>query len=199
MADMNKVLCNAQQDLSEQQKRQARQNIGVDLELHESILDYADDWVDISNEFSLFSGVTVYTGPLTQGTVADLKILFSKKLKILYFSNSDCRLVTTSALDFNWRQLLRYNGNRFLTAETGGSNPYPTDYSYPIDVTKGPLLVLCCLDFGSTSEYCMQRWVGTNSSDCGLGAKLILNNGQNSTGVYCSKMAFVVEVPADNA
>ena len=47
MADMNKVLCNVQQNLSDEQKRQARQNIGASDFVSLNLNDYEyDDLID---------------------------------------------------------------------------------------------------------------------------------------------------------
>ena len=156
-----------------------------------TILEYADDWKTITNDFSLVDGSLVYTDNGVQGTLADLNIKFSKKLKLIYFDCPKAWLISTTSLDNNWRRFLVYNGNEFETALNGGTNPNPSSFVLPSDVNRGMVFANCVTHNGTTRDFGMLGYVGSTSSNSGIAVKKI-SSYENPTGVVIDKCVFAV-------
>jgi len=72
--------------------------------LYEYPINYFDDWIDISNEFTLINSFTC------QQT---LKILYSEKSKLIYFKDCGNFKRNSPITEMGWVPYLRYTGSKF--------------------------------------------------------------------------------------
>lgn len=169
-----------------------------DVELHENVLDYSDDWIDISNEFTLFSGCSVYTANDVMGNVSDLHIKFSAKRKWVYF---DCavtaRLLRDTKIEKSdsWVPFLRYDGNRIKLPIDGGLFRQ-NDLTFPIDVSRGQTLFLMCASNTGTTDLCQISY--TTRADPllnGIACKKFIDSGDESYGFLIGQTLWRVDTP----
>lgn len=167
-----------------------------DVELHEYVLDYSDDWIDISNEFTLLSGCSVYTANNVVGNVADLHIKFSAKRKWVYF---DCpvtaRLLRSTKIEKTdaWVPLLRYDGGRLKLPIDGGLFRQ-NDLTFPVDVSRGQTLFLMCSSTVGTTDLCQISY--TVKSDPllnGIACKKFIDSGDESYGFLVGQTLWRVD------
>lgn len=145
------------------------------IETHKHVLEYADDWIDISNEFSISSGFNVYKAHNVLGNVADLKIKYSEQIKAIYFDNDYGAIARNTKIPFDnsWVMLLTYNGNRFNKIEQNFM-------LYPVDVNRGITIDSLTTNYGATTpSLCF--WGFVDSPRLKLGVKKITE--YNSAGL----------------
>lgn len=160
--------------------------------VYNSILEYSDDWKNITEDFSLVDGSLVYIDNNQQGNVSDLNIKFSKKLGTIYFDCAKAWLIANHTLTVGiWNRFLIYNGNEFETVLNGGTNPSPNSFSLPYDVNRGMTLMNLTTSTFTTSDFGVIGYVGTTSLDSGIAVKRI-SNFQSPTGVVIDKCVFSV-------
>ena len=122
---------------------------GGGMEIKEKITDMADDWEDITNDWSLYSGTSIFkrdsSGFVTPGSLDDVSILLSRKLKLFFIQNKNndrVYFVVDSIFPAdNWKTLLEYHGTDFeTTAKNYDNNPERTDFIFPLDINRGESL-----------------------------------------------------------
>lgn len=160
------------------------------------IKNLTDDWVNITNEFSLYDS-NVYKANNEPGDLSDLNILFSKKLKLVYF---DCyqrvRICKSSAITSTggWNTILKYNGNKFNVPPNGGK--FTATYLLnPDKVNRGQPIYTMCHNGASTNALCRfnygRDW---QTSEYGLCIRaLILDPDNQSFGVLIGQCVFEIE------
>lgn len=130
-----------------------------------NIKSLTNDWVNITDEFSLYRS-SVYKENNITGALSDLNILFSKKMKIIYFDCSqEARILSNNEITSTggWHVLLKYNGNRFILNPNGGSMQ-PTLMISPTGVNRGVILfqmaraqagnnALCRAQYAQDADY----------------------------------------------
>lgn len=158
--------------------------------VQKNILELADDWEDISLDFSL-QNANIYVGNWDAGSVADLKILLSKQLQVFYFSEPNTRILSNNELSSNWTSVLKYEGNDFKTALNTGDyskNPKRTTYDAILGINKGVVLDKCLNYQQITGSFCEIDY-----PDPGLGARELIH-AANSKGFYLNHLLFSVEL-----
>lgn len=167
-----------------------KQGYYPEIEVHEHVLEYADDWIDISNEFSIESGFNVYKAFNTIGDVSDLKILYSEKIKAIYFNNDYGAIASNTKIPFDnsWKIVLTYNGNRF--------NTIMQNYMlYPIDVNRGVIIDNLTTAYGATTPS-LGFWGFVDNPRVKLGVKKITESnivGAEGYGISTSKILAYVK------
>lgn len=113
------------------------------MAIKESIIDMADDWEDVSDQFELTNSFTLKAIDQTNINVEDSGIIFSKKLSVIFFSKQ-VYLCSTSDIpkDNYWHGSLSLKANsRFYDLrDTGVSDVNKmsiTNYVYPADINRG--------------------------------------------------------------
>ena len=128
-------------------KAGAGENAG--LQIKESILDMADDWEDITNDWSLYSETSIFkrdsSGVVIPGSLDDVSILLSRKLKLFFIQNkNNDRVYFVADRIFpadDWKTLLEYHGTDFeTTGQNYDNNPVRTDFIFPSDINRGESL-----------------------------------------------------------
>lgn len=175
-------------------------NSGNSINVHESIIEYYDDWEDVSNEFQLRSGVSLYKiqtdGTPVTTNINDLGAMFSKKGGLIYFQK-DRRVTKTSQMNANnWNPFIKYVGNKFKTPYSAGTNGkiILNSFVYPTDISRGALLFnITRQDSQSSASYGQIAWTGNLNDDTvnGISCKIIINNG-NCYGINLFQMCFTV-------
>lgn len=176
-------------------------NGGNSIDVHESIIEYYDDWVDISNEFQLRAGVSLYKlqndgTPITTN-INDLGAMFSKKGGLVYFQKDRRVTKTSQMVADNWNTFIRYVGNKFKTPYSDGGNGaiVLNSFVYPNDISRGALLFNITRQNSLTSSsYGQVIWTGNLNDDTvnGISCKIIIDNG-NCYGINLFQMCFSVK------
>lgn len=149
---------------------------GSELEIHENVLDYANDWIDISNEFSLSDG-KIFKDDGTETTINELGALYSHDKGLLYFSKKS-KIQYNPGLLIAWRAPLHYNGSRFYSPDNDYTNtPRLLTFGYPTDVNRGvTFFYLYRQNGGSSTDYfggiAFIGNPGSDPKDKGLGSKI---------------------------
>lgn len=161
-----------------------KQDNGSEIEIHNSILEYANDWIDISREFILYNG-KIYKSDGTEGTVNDLGALYSFSKQFLYFQNNVKLQYNDGLITNGWRCPLHYNGNRFYNPETDSTNnPSRNMFLYPTDVDRGIILSNLYSQNGgaSTDFFGVVACPGKSNEDPenrGFGARVYIEGSGN--------------------
>ena len=173
---------------------------GNSIEIHESIIDYYDDWVDVSNEFQLRSGVSLYKiqndGTPVTTTINDLGAMFSKNGGIVYFQKDRRVTKTTTMVVDNWNPFIKYVGNKFKTPYSDGANGaiVLNSFVFPKDISRGAQLFnITRQNSQSSASYGLVVWTGNLNDDTvnGISCKIIIDNG-NCYGINLHQMCFSV-------
>jgi hypothetical protein len=110
---------------------------GGNLQIKESILDMADDWEDVSDQFELTNSFTLKELDQTNINVQDAGICYSKKLSVIYIPK-DRQIFLCSpsniARDNKWY------GSLSLKQDSRFENAVITNYVFPSDVNRGMTL-----------------------------------------------------------
>ena len=168
---------------------------GGGMEIKEKITDMADDWEDITNDWSLCSGTSIFkrdsSGVVTPGSLADVSILLSRKLKLFFIQNKNNDIVyfvvnSIFSAD-SWKTLLEYHGTDFeTTGKNYDNNPVRTDFIFPSDINRGESLFQ---EYGKDSGSIATRngfgiigFTGTKgiTSNNGISFKHMIGNAYNS-------------------
>lgn len=107
------------------------------MEIKESILDMADDWEDVSDQFELTNSFTLKELDQTNINVQDARIVYSKKLSVIYIPK-DRQIFLCSpnniVRDNNWY------GSLSLKQDSRFENAVLTNYLFPTDINRGMTL-----------------------------------------------------------
>jgi hypothetical protein len=106
------------------------------------------------------------------------------------------RIARTTFINSDWNFLLKYVGNEIKFYYEGGANPFLNYLIYPKDVNRGSSLfyMVNSNNGGSTSDYCLAAWIGSDISNTYLSIKRIINNGTNGTGFVLGQLCFEVDL-----
>ena len=122
------------------------------LQIKESILDMADDWEDVSDQFELTNGFNLINQNKTNVNVLDAGIIYSKKLSIVFFSKSVFLYSPSNILrDAAWHGglSLKSNSRFYDPRDTGVTGVYKmniTNYIFPTNVHRGTTLDIMFAD-----------------------------------------------------
>lgn len=175
-------------------------NGGNSIDVHESIIEYYDDWEDVSNEFQLRSDVSLYKiqtdGTPVTTNINDLGAMFSKNGGLIYFQKDRRVTKTSQMVADNWNTFIKYVGNKFKTPYSAGTNGsiILNSFVYPNDISRGALLFnITRQNSMSSASYGQIRWTGNLNDDTvnGISCKIIVNNG-NCYGINLFQMCFTV-------
>lgn len=166
-----------------------------EIEIHESILDYADDWEDISTDFQLYSGASIYKNYGQPGDISDLKALISRTKKLLYFNDINVRIFGNAIDPTNWNFLLKYIGNEIKFQKDGGVNPTPNNFLHPTNVRKGTnLFYMVGNNGGTTNDFCFIGWVGSDNTNTYLSYKRAIDNNTGGLGFLVGQLCFNIDL-----
>lgn len=185
-----------------------------EIELHEKVLHYADDWIDTSSDWRLQNDAKVYVrnnnSEAVEKTIEEAFIFnFSKKAGLLYIQcrdidgNIDSSLAQSNVVlktsditvDYTWTTFIYYVGNKFECPPATTNRPLITDYVEPNDVNRGDMLFTTSdKDTFSTKTLCRINYVGAQNTSidrCGI-ALFPVNLVSGVRGIYLSRLLFNV-------
>lgn len=114
MADMNKILCNVQQNLSDEQKRQARQNIGASDLVSLNLNDY--EYVDLIDNLVFEEGFS------RRGSV-DEYVRYFPSLGLLAINL--CIFKSTAITSVGWTSVASLTDDRFYFSDYTDTSNMP--------------------------------------------------------------------------
>lgn len=178
---------------------------GGEIPLHESILQYANDWQTTNSDWVLGPNTTCkvrMTGmpPQTVNLNDAFDFLLSKEIKILYVKN---KLMDVAGIVFDnpinddyWHPLARYVGSDFETFFMGDAhNPILTDYFYPIDVNRGiKLFQYYNSDLNSSPNFGTIAYTGSlnNIPNSGISIKMAIKTDDTPISFPLDGLTFKV-------
>lgn len=123
----------------------------IGLQIKESILDMADDWEDVSDQFELTNGFNLIYQNKTNVNVTDAGIIYSKKLSIVFFSKPVFLYSPSDILDSSWHGglSLKSNSRFYDPRDTGVTGVYKmniTNFVFPTNVNRGTMLDIMFAD-----------------------------------------------------
>lgn len=136
---------------------------GGGIAIKESILDMADDWENVGDQFELTNGFTLIYQDKINVNLLDAGIIYSKKLSIVYFSKSVFLYSPSNILrDALWHGGLSLKSNsRFYdqrdTDVTGVYKMNVTNFVFPTDIDRGVPLDIMFADGNPLSSI---DWIG---------------------------------------